>query len=97
MSRSVREDINAAKAARQGVVEQRPVIKGRKDHKARPFVLYYRWTEEAAAKFGTPPFSKRMRLWSKRGSYRTREEAEKAAADLMRKQTSFETQIRERS
>jgi hypothetical protein len=96
MSRSYQEDLNAAKAVRQGVEEQRPLIKGRKDHKARPYVMYYRWTEEAAAKFGTAPFSKRMRLWSKRGSYRTREEAEKAAADLMRKQPSFETQVRER-
>jgi hypothetical protein len=83
MGQSYREDCNEAKAARAGIVDQRPPPN--RSRKAKPIVVEYRLSEIARTTskgnfwtiFGTE--------WSKWHSYRTTAEAEKAIADQQRK------------
>lgn len=67
---SYREDCNDAKAARQGIVDQRPLVpKAKKD---RPVIVQSRRHKRCAL-----PQSLVSLEWRKWGSYRTVEEAQK--------------------
>lgn len=74
-----REASNNAKAARQGIKDQRPV--GRLSRRERPFIVEYRLKprDKMAKAF------KSMTAWSKYGAYRTKEEADQVIATQGRK------------
>jgi hypothetical protein len=80
MAQSYREDCNDAKAARRGLVEQRPVSTKSKK-KAKPVLLEYR--RDRDNKFLR--VLKWDRDWHRFNTYRTVEEAEKVMADQLRK------------
>jgi hypothetical protein len=71
MGQSYREDCNEAKAARQGIVEQRPARPVAK--KEKPFMVEYR-RHPRQADCG---LFRRFTEWRKWGNYRTADEAQK--------------------
>jgi hypothetical protein len=78
MGQSYREDCNEAKAARQGIVDQKPVrVAAKKD---RPVIVEYRLSPDS----GWPDWM-HCREWRKWKSYRNVEEAERAMANMLRK------------
>ena len=84
MGQSYREDCNEAKAARQGIVDQRPVRPVSK--KAKPVVVEYRLSERARKNFAGNFWSElKMGDWHKWHAYRTVEEAQKAIDNDVRK------------
>ncbi|MBR8182105.1 hypothetical protein KDW54_06795 [Burkholderia ambifaria] len=90
MSTSYREDCNRAKAAREGIVEQRPQRKGSK--KDKPVIVEYRTTKAWIARLD-PKMSIFDREWRRWGSYRTVEEAEKMITAQKRKRDLWEFRI----
>ncbi|VWC90128.1 hypothetical protein BLA17378_04511 [Burkholderia aenigmatica] len=91
MSTSYREDCNRAKAAREGIIEQRPARKGGK--KNTPVVVEYRTSESFLVNchWANEAFDREWRRW---GNYRTIEEAEKMIADQKRKRDLWEFRIK---
>jgi hypothetical protein len=73
--RSYREDCNAAKDARRGITEQKPV--GRKSSKAAPKLFMLQYMSHFHRYEGN--------TWRKWGRYRTEEEANRAMAQMQRK------------
>jgi hypothetical protein len=71
--------------ARDGVIEQRSA--GGKNKRERPWIVYYRFREAKGI------FIVDDGKWRKRGKYRTKEEAERAAQILERKLSFLETRI----
>lgn len=91
MSTSYREDCNRAKAAREGIIEQRPARKvGKKD---KPIIVEYRRTEKWIANLD-PAMTIFDRDWRRWGSYRTTAEAKKMIADQNRKRDLWEFRIK---
>ena len=82
MVKSYREDCNDAKAARRGLVDQRPI--GGRSKREKPVIVEYRCTAEWANK---APWSKRD--WRKFGAYRNKSEAEKVVTSQTRKDVGF--------
>jgi len=75
---------NQAKAARAGIVDQRP--QPNRNKRAKPVVVEYRLSEHARTRFEGNFWSElRMGDWHKWHSYRTVEEAQKAIDNDMRK------------
>lgn len=83
MAQSYREDCNQAKAARAGIVEQRP--QPNRNKRAKPVAVEYRLSEIARTQFRGNFWTIFGTEWSKWHSYRTQAEAEKAIADQQRK------------
>lgn len=75
-----------AKAAKLGIVEQRPV--GSKNQRQRPYVLEQRSKPNGSSSFR--PHEK----WRKWHSYRTPEEANRAMEQLARKYHFYEYRVR---
>lgn len=72
---------------RDGVIEQRSA--GGKNKRDRPWIVYCRIRE---GEYGLPFDDGK---WRKTGKYRTKEEAERAAQNLERKYSFYETRIDE--
>lgn len=80
MTASYREQIVAAKQARVGVKDQRPV--GSRSKRERPFVIEYRMKPRTD---GLQQLFPRSTVWRKWGAYRTLTEASAALDNLQRK------------
>lgn len=83
MTASYREQIVAAKEARVGVKDQRPV--GSRSKRERPFVIEYRMKPRTD---GLKHLFPRSMMWRKWGAYRTLDEAS-AALDTLQRKNSF--------
>jgi hypothetical protein len=88
MVKSYREDCNEAKAAREGIIEQRPV--SGKSKRPKSIVVEYRMSADWAQKF---PAWMGGHDWKKWKSYRAVAEAEKAMSDHMRKSGLYEFRL----
>lgn len=80
---SYREQGLQAKAARLGIVEQRPI--GSKSKRARPFVLEYRPAN---------PKTERGKQWREWDAYRTEDEAKRTMDQQSRKYYFYEFRLK---